>query len=171
MRKLLLGIIILFVVGLLAWLSFSIIQKAEEKEKLEAGAPLPSFSFEQLDGHAFRNSDLEPGQPLVFKYFNPECDHCQSETRELVQQIDLFKPDQIIMISPAVKDEVVDFKEAFELEKYPQIILLLDKDLVFDDLFGEAHFPCTYVYDAQHELIEFIRGEVKTTYIHRLTEQ
>ena len=62
----------------------------------------PSFKiYKAPDSTAFTNDQLKKNKPFVLMFFNPDCDHCQKETKELLAYKEELKGLQIIMVSPA----------------------------------------------------------------------
>lgn len=168
MKKPVLGAIIVVVILLLGLMVRSIIQKANEKEQLEAGRSMPPFSFIQMDGTTFSAEQLPDGKPVIIKYFDPGCEHCQSEAAALVADLHMLENIPIIMVTAAEQGAIGPFIEAHQLDRYTQITVLRDTAHQFGPTFGDYDTPCTYVYDAQHRLLEYIRGEIKTSYLQKL---
>ena len=47
--------------------------------------------------------------------FNPQCEHCQHETEELIKNIDKFKNIQIVMATSMPFDSMLVFRERYQL--------------------------------------------------------
>lgn len=171
MRKTYLGLISILIILVLAYMLYGITQKVSEKERLEKGVLLPKFSFSGLDSTTFSDKDLEVGSAVIIKYFDPNCDHCQRETEELVQNISLLNGTPILMVTAADRSPVEDFVQNYSLADQSSITILFDGDYEFGQIFGDYSTPCTFVYDQDHRLIEFIRGEIETTYLQHLVEE
>ena len=65
------------------------------------------------------------------------------------------------MVSPNNIADIMSFAKENELQKYPQIIILQDKNYQFISYFGNAPFPSTYIYNQKHKLVKEYHGGVK----------
>jgi len=84
---------------------------------------IPPFNMVLADGVTYHNADkIEKGKPLMIVYFDPECQHCQAFTKDMIKSISKFSNDQIVMIcsSPGLPP-LKRFIEQFSLDKYANI--------------------------------------------------
>ena len=84
---------------------------------------IPPFNMVLTDGVTYYNADkVEKGKPLMVVYFDPECEHCQAFTKQLVKNISKFSAVQIVMIcsAPGIPP-VKKFEDMFSLSKYSNI--------------------------------------------------
>lgn len=75
------------------------------------------------DGVTYYNADnIEKGKPLMIVYFDPECQHCQAFTRDMVKSISKFSSNQVVMIcsAPGIPP-LKRFIQQFGLDKYANI--------------------------------------------------
>jgi len=75
------------------------------------------------DGVTYHNADkIEKGKPLMIVYFDPECQHCQEFTKQLVKNISKFSNTQIVMIcaTPGLPP-LKKFVDQFSLTRYSNI--------------------------------------------------
>jgi peroxiredoxin len=122
---------------------------------------LPDFSYQTMDGKKFTNDNLNKNSRLLIVYFNPKCEICQRETSDILDNINYFNDIQILMVSPASKEDVEKFVKKFKLTDYHQITVLHDKDDVFYKQFGAIGYPTLYLYNKDRELIENYDTEVQ----------
>jgi len=122
---------------------------------------LPKFSYQTLDDKKFTNENLDKNSRLLIVYFNPLCEVCQRETSDIIDNINYFQDIQILMISPAHKEDVSKFVKKFKINDYHQITVLHDKDDVFYKQFGAIGYPTLYLYNKNKELIEYYDTEVQ----------
>jgi len=165
-RKILIIIVVLFVLGSLGYMGRKIYNKWDTYKNLIVDSPLPEFTFITLEGDTFRNDDLEKQTPAIFIFFSPKCSKCQTEAQELSDNIDLFKSTQIIFVSPFNKDTIEKFMYAFELEKHAQIKVLRDPLDRFYEIFGSNMFPSIYIYNKDHEFVDYFKGGVEIEELH-----
>ncbi len=84
---------------------------------------IPPFNMVLVDGVTYYNADnIEKGKPLMIVYFDPECEHCQNFTKQLVKNIAKFSNTQIVMIcaAPGIPP-LKKFVDQFNLGKYTNI--------------------------------------------------
>lgn len=84
---------------------------------------IPPFNMELSDGTTYYNADsVVKGKPLIIIYFDPECEHCQQFTKQLIANITRFKQVQIVMIcsAPGIPP-LKKFVDGFKLNKYTNI--------------------------------------------------
>jgi thiol-disulfide isomerase/thioredoxin len=130
---------------------------------------VPNYSFYDLDGGKYSNG-LVKGNPMVFIYFHPECEHCQYEAEQLLLKRDSFKGVQLVMVSPAPIDAVKQFFSSYHLTEIENLDVLWDKENKFESYFGESIFPTVIIYDNQGKLRKKYKGEVSIeTIIQQLT--
>lgn len=111
MRKL---IFLLWVMVVLNPLQAQVTQKPGSKG-------IPNFDIEQTSGSHLRAADLVKGQPVMFVYFDPDCDHCTMFIQELLKQINAFKNVQIVMVTYIPVRSLKKFVNDSGIGKYPVI--------------------------------------------------
>ncbi len=57
----------------------------------------------------FTKEDLPKKSAVMLMLFNPQCDHCQHETEEIIKNIDRFKNIQIVMTTSMPFDAMKEF--------------------------------------------------------------
>jgi peroxiredoxin len=119
---------------------------------------LPDFAYVTLDGNKFTKADLKPNAQLLIVYFNPSCEICQKEAQDIVDNISFFSDIQIVMISPNAKDELIKFREDFNLSQHKQITMLHDPSDLFYKEFKAMGYPSLYLYDQRKNLITHLNG-------------
>lgn len=117
------------------------------------GEKLPEFTYNTLDGKPFSSNNLKANTKLMIVYFNPLCDLCQEETKEILSNINYFDNIQILMISPNPLEEVKRFVNLYQLQQFKQIIVLHDKQDEFYKKFNAIGYPSLYLYDENKQLI------------------
>jgi peroxiredoxin len=131
------------------------LSSVEKKKKT-----LPKFSYQTMDGRKFTNENLDKNSRLLIVYFNPLCEVCQRETGEIINNINYFQDIQIVMISPARKEDINKFVKKFSINNYHQMTVLHDADDYFYKQFGATGYPTLYLYNKKKELIENFDTEV-----------
>jgi peroxiredoxin len=130
---------------------------------------MPSFIYHTLDGAKFTEKDLKENSRIMIVYFNPLCEVCQKETKEILGNMDYFSDIQIVMVSPNSETEINEFVNEHGLKKHSQIIVLHDYNDVFYKQFHAIGYPSLYLYDEEKQLIEHFdtqvsMAEIKTAF-------
>lgn len=131
-------------------------ERNEEKRPYK----MPSFSYSTLEGKTFSDKNLKANQRSMILYFNPLCEVCQRETTELLNHISYFNDMQIVMISPAMKEDIDEFVSTHKINTFPQITVLHDANDQFYKQFGAKGYPTMYLYDQNKKLIEMYETEI-----------
>ena len=152
----------------LSYMGYSIYANMELKKKLATQTPMPEFVFQTLDGDRFTPANLKQEIPVMLVYFNPSCDECIEEAKQLMSHIDWFEDDQIIMVSPADSGALQQFASDFKLAGHPQITVLRDVKNSFLSLFGADVFPSIYAYNKYHKLAMYFRGGTKLQLVYKV---
>ncbi len=92
--------------------------------------------------------------------FNPDCDHCQHETEELIKNMDDFKNIQIIMATMMSFDMMKAFEEKYELAKYKNIIVGQDQNFFLIPFYAVRNLPFLAFYNKKGNLISVLEGSV-----------
>lgn len=161
-KKVFILILVVFFVSITGFFGYRIFKINKKNEQgLLLKQTLPNFKFYTLGLTLFDNTLITPNTTVVIIYFNTECDHCHGEAKLIITHIKQFKNAPIIMVSPNNIRDIKSFAKENGLEKYPQIIVLQDKNYQFINYFGNAPFPSTYIYNPKHKLVKEYHGEVK----------
>ena len=150
MKKKLLIIIGLLVIGLLSWMGYSSIQKLDQKSKLEVIVQNLSSLTNNL-GLEVANTD----QPAIFMYFNSDCHFCQWEMKEIGENMEKFQNHQLLLASFEPKSEALDFLQQYNLAQH---YVEVNPDVLTNTIRGGV--PQTFIYE-NGLLQKHFKGEVK----------
>jgi len=156
---------ILAVIGCaLAFLSYSIYKKIQyKKEVAERISFIPAFSFVQLNGQVFTSKDIQRNKNTLFVYYNSECEYCQSEARQIQENLVGFKNTQLIFISFEPMEDIQNFATTFQLDGSPSVLFLQDSKSEFSELFDAKTIPFMLLYNPQQELVQQYKGATNIT--------
>lgn len=150
--------IIAFCIG---FLSYKIKSKFNHKKEVaERIQKIPDFSFYQLNGEVFTERNL-PNKPIIFVYFNSNCEYCQSEATKIQQRIADFKQTQLIFISFEEADSIKQFAAKYKLDDQENIIFLEDRKGQFSYIFDVNSIPYIVVYDTNQKFLQKFKGATK----------
>lgn len=143
-----------FIILVLSFILLSGKLSAQDKiDTLKEAKHIPNFVFYTLkDSSAFTKDSLVVNTPLLFIYFNSECDHCQRETKQIVEYIKYFKGIQILMVSRESQAAIKEFKAKYHLDSLP-ITVVQDGANKMHDYFDFAYIPLIRQYDRKGNLI------------------
>lgn len=166
MRKLLKIIFALLFASIFIFLGYEIISKITHKKEIQQKIKtIPKFSFLNINGEDFTNSNLKKYTPVIFIYFNTDCDYCNEEAKMLSQNIKKFRDVQIIFVSFENPNRIKKFAQQYKLNNYDNIHFLHDSKVTFASTFDVNSLPCFVLYDKNQKLIEKIKGQTKPEFL------
>lgn len=122
---------------------------------------IPAFKINIVpDSTLFTSENLKKNIPFIVMFFNPDCDHCQKETKELLAYKEELKGIQILMVSTATYRQIKDFYEAYELSSMPNIKLGQDVNSRLGSIYKLSTFPSIFVYDNKGILAKAYVGKI-----------
>jgi len=92
--------------------------------------------------------------------FNPDCDHCQHETEELIKNIDDFKNIQVVMATMMPFNMMKAFYEKYELTKYNNIVVGQDQNFFLIPFYSVRNLPFLAFYNKKGDFISILEGSV-----------
>ena len=136
-------------------------QKDETAATLNNIQNAPAFKiYKAPDSTAFTNDQLKKNKPFVLMFFNPDCDHCQKETKELLAYKEELKGLQIVMVSPAAFGLIKSFYEEYNIASMPNIIMAQDQNYTLGSKYQLRTYPSIFVYDNSGKLAKAFVGNV-----------
>ena len=66
----------------------AIFKKLSSFTKLPVGAVLPEFEMKKINGDAYRFSDLKKEKVNIVMFYDPLCEHCQTEVPKITKEIE-----------------------------------------------------------------------------------
>ncbi len=159
MKKKLLILFGLLVVGLLSWMGYSSIRKLDQQSKSEEIVESLNSLTSNLGLKEINNY-----QPTIFMYFNSDCHFCQWEIKELQENITEFRDYQLLLASFEPEDEAIQFLKEHNLAEY---YVNVNPDLLTSTIMGGV--PQTFIYK-NGELQKHFKGEVKIEAILKVLE-
>ena len=92
--------------------------------------------------------------------FNPQCEHCQHETEQVIKNIDGFKDVQIVMATLMPYDSMMKFREKYNLAQYDNIIVGQDIQYFLPTFYMIEQLPFLAFYNKKKELISVFEGSM-----------
>ncbi len=152
----------IFILGI-GFMLFKTYEKVNHTKQIEKQIKeIPQFSFNNIQTKSeFTNKDLQKNRTTVFLYFNTECEHCRYELQQVSDNLQKFKNAQIIMISIEEPVQIKAFTKKYNLLNQSNLYILFDKDIKFEEIFGNCPFPTTFIYNKKGALVKQFKGEVR----------
>lgn len=171
-KKTILIIVLIGVLGILSYLVYNVISKAEEKNQIAKQLEIiPKFEFLTLEQQPFTKANLKSNTNTIFIYFNSECDFCQHEAQSISDNLDSFKNVQFIFISTEPIDTIKNFSEQYHLNNQQNITFLYDNLDTFSSRFDANSIPYLLIYDQNQKLIKKHKGQLSAKGILRALQK
>lgn len=121
----------------------------------------PPVKLLLADSASYFTKDMLPKKKaILLVVFNPECDHCQHETEEILKNIDQFKDVQIVMSTNAEFRLMRDFIDHYNLNDYKNIVVGHDTNFFLITFFQMRNLPFLGFYNEKKELISVFEGSM-----------
>lgn len=158
--------------GLIGWIVFTAFSApAVAKTGLE-GRLLPSFDLILPNGKTHLNTaDIPSGQPFIVISFSPWCQHCQAETRDIIQHMPQLKNTRIYYITSYPFDEMLLFYRHYKMTQYPNIIMGWDYKDFYLTFFKTRMVPLTAIFDAKRRLQQVFTAPADAAKLAQLTSE
>jgi peroxiredoxin len=128
---------------------------------------VPPFQLLQVDSAStFTKDDLKKNQQVLLMYFSPDCEHCQHQTEDILQDIKAFKKIQIVMATYQPFESMKSFYDKYGLAKY-NIHVGRDTKFILPPFFKIKSLPFMALYDKKGNLITTFEGNQKVNKILR----
>jgi thiol-disulfide isomerase/thioredoxin len=125
---------------------------------------IPPFSMMQANGKVFKAQDLPMGKPIIIIYFDPDCDHCEKTTKELLIKMDEFKKASIAMVTYLPVDKVIEFEKKYALKKYPNIYVGTEvKTFFLRNYYRLVTMPFIALYTKNGDMVKEYRNQETLT--------
>jgi peroxiredoxin len=137
--------------------SKSPVESNGEPTVIETKNDLPKMVVKSLDETTIDVHALKEKTILIL--FQPDCDHCQREAKEIRENLLAFKDYTLYFISAGDMEAVKKFGESYDLLGHDNVAFALT---TVDDViknFGGIQAPSVYIY-ADQRLVQKFNGEV-----------
>lgn len=108
----------------------------------------------------YTKANIPAKKATMIMVFDPECDHCQHETEEIVKNIDKFKDITIVMASPAQLFKIKSFYAKYNLKRFKNIVMGRDTGFVLPTFYKLSNLPFLAFYNKKGDLIDVFEGNL-----------
>jgi thioredoxin-related protein len=139
------------------------VQCSTKEKPVENVSPVknerPSMTVSMGDGRQVDIKNLE--EKIVLVLFQPDCDHCQREAREIHDHLEAFREYQLYFISSHPMEVIQQFAKDYDLDNKPNVYFANTAvDNVLNN-FGAISAPSVYIYNKEGKLVKNLNGESK----------
>ena len=164
--------------GTLAYLIWDFTTQLNRKKAVaQRTQTLPACTVQDISGETFT---IDPqGKPTVLIFFGPDCEHCQSEARELREQGASLSGARVVMLSAAPISALKTFVQTYQLgnpavaggpasgRAVPDFRVAHIDRQVARETFGFSSVPDVLIYHADGTLSHRFKGETSIAAIAR----
>lgn len=141
--------------------AFGAFAQTDTSQQYFKSPTIPAYNIRKLpDSSSFTNNLLQKNKPTVLIFFNPDCEHCQHATKNLVEKIDKLKDVQILMVSVMDYNLVQKFYEDYKIADYPNITMARDGKYELARFYNVASIPDVYVYDKKGKFLNHFKSTI-----------
>jgi peroxiredoxin len=136
------------------------VEEVVEKEK----APTviknerPVMTFTLTDGGQVDAHELDDKMVLVL--FQPDCDHCQMEAKQIKNRLEAFKDYELYFISSHPMALIQEFAKDYQLVNIPNVHFGYTSVQSVWNNYGGISAPSIYIYSKEGRLVESFEGQV-----------
>lgn len=116
----------------------------------------------------FTKENFAKKTPVLIILFNPDCEHCKAETKELLDNMEHFKNIQIIMATMMSFEMMKNFYAKFKLADYTNITVGKDITYFLPVFYHISNLPYLALYNKKGELITTFEGAVP---LHKVLQE
>ncbi len=125
---------------------------------------IPPFSFLKVDSSTFiTNSDIRKNHLTIIMIFSPTCEHCQRQTKNIIDSMDKFKDIEIVMGTFQPFSEMKKFYKDYHIADYSNIKMGYDAKFDFPKYYKFSSLPFLALYDKSGKLITTFEGSQKVS--------
>lgn len=119
---------------------------------------LESLNLLSLDSSRFQLTQGQLRQSLLLIVFNPTCDHCQAEAREITANIEKLKDVTILMIASVQLKDIQEFAIDYGMSELENVHFVYTSPLYGYQFFGGIQLPHLRLYDRDFKMIKSFSG-------------
>jgi peroxiredoxin len=141
----------------------AVVNTMQESPASAAAAPtttaneLPQLPFTQLDGAKVVAKNLRGKTVLVM--FQPDCDHCQREARQIQEHLHAFDDYAVYFVSDASLPQLETFAKEYKLAGEPNVHFAQASINDILSSLGPIEAPSLFVYSEDGRLVKSFIGE------------
>jgi len=124
-------------------------------------ATLPLFNLLLTDSQTVINTkDIKSKKATVFFYFDPNCEHCQKETEDIIENKDILSKTHFYFISLDSIRKIKEFMQYYQLQSLPGITVASDYEFSSLNIFKIKSIPSSIVYNSRNQIVAIFEGRM-----------
>ncbi|MEK6781085.1 MAG: redoxin domain-containing protein [Bacteroidota bacterium] len=120
---------------------------------------LPDLKLLGLDGAVHFSREFTGNNVLVL--YNPDCDHCQREAKEIRAQLKAFENYTVWFVSSEGFENINKFAHDYDLMGHVNVHFVRTGVVEVINNFGSIATPSLYIYSSRRQLVKAFNGETK----------
>jgi peroxiredoxin len=137
------------------------IKTPKPKDVPEEIISLPAVNLLLTDSQTIVNTaNIKKNRATVFFFFDPNCEHCQHETEEIIANKDILKKVRFYFISLDSIQRIKKFVEYYRLKDYPEITVAKDFEYKALSTFKIESIPTNLIYNSKHKIVAIFSGGI-----------
>jgi peroxiredoxin len=135
-------------------------KQKDDEQTTSAPIPndLPAMKISLLNGQSIDARAIKTKTVLIL--FQPDCDHCQEEAKQIAENLEAFKNYNLYFVSSATLPELEKFAKDYHLSDYENILFGQTSTESILNNFGPIQAPSVYIYTEQGKLVNSLNGQV-----------
>jgi thiol-disulfide isomerase/thioredoxin len=121
---------------------------------------IPPIDLVQLDSSHLTKEQLTKNQKTLIMFFSPGCDHCQHQTRDMLQGMSKLKDIQIVMASYQPSSELQEFYQKYDLARFSNIKIGRDSKFMLPPYYRMKNLPYLALYREDGTLVTTFEGNI-----------
>jgi hypothetical protein len=127
------------------------------------GKQIPAFAIQLLDSTSFiQSANLAPGKGFVLFYFSTTCPYCRAQMRDMVNNIEKLKGEQLCLLTHDKLSSINAFANYFKLKQLNNVTVGRDTGGVFFNTYQLMTVPFTAYFDKNNLLKVAYMGRMPT---------
>lgn len=132
-------------------------QPNEDAKKEEVKDERPVMQINLTDGRQIDPRSLTEKSILIF--FQPDCDHCQHEARDIQARLNSFTGYELYFVSSHPMEIINQFAKDYKLNNVPNVYFgSAPVESVLNN-YGAISAPSIYIYNEQGKLTKSFNGQ------------
>lgn len=130
-------------------------------KKQETKNDLPQMQINLINGPVLQAKEIDEKAILVL--FQPDCDHCHREAKQIAENLESFKDYKLYFISSAAVSDIEKFGNDFSLIGKENVRFGFTPSENIYNNFGPIEAPSIYIYSDEGKLVKQFNGEVEVS--------
>ena len=137
-----------------------------DRRQLAGIRKIPEFRILSTDSCRCITSESFPmGHPTVLFYFDPDCKHCQRETKNILAHLPQMRNANIYWETNGETDDLKHFSRHFHLDTLTNGMIGSDYEYSFYRAYLPPSVPYMAIYNDRGELRKIYNGEINVNSI------